>query len=156
MRATRLVIITVPPQPVADEIAALQQRLCSVGGSRAALAWPPHVTLRTGALVPPSELGAFVQGLGRALGDWQSFVIRTDGLWMEDSPRRDLGAFVGLRVKKDAALVDLNRRLLTYTPWRKSDRVSLEPHVTLAFDDLSPPGLRVHSPVAGVAPGGGA
>jgi len=152
MSLTRLVIITVPPQPLAGEIARLQRRLSGIGGSTAALAWPPHITLRTGALVPNSELEAFVQGLGSALGSWEPFTIRADGLWSEAGPRPDLGAFVGYRIVGDAALWLLNRRLLAYTPWRKSNRLTFEPHLTLAFDDLSAEGhericswLKTHS-----------
>jgi hypothetical protein len=49
---------------------------------------------------------------------------------------------VGYRMALDEKLAGLNRRLLGYAPWRASNRVYFQPHLTLAFDDLDREGFR--------------
>jgi 2'-5' RNA ligase len=133
----RFIIITTPPQDVSSRIDEARRHVCSVSGSQAALAYPPHVTLRTGALVPSSLVSSFIDAFGTVVGRWEPFSMRTEGLWR--TSYRDRGEekyLVGYRILKDAALDELNRRLLLCTTWRASSRVSFEPHLTLAFDDL--------------------
>jgi len=135
--AARFIIITTPPQDVTQQIDEARHRVCSVSGSRAALAYPPHVTLRTGAMVPAALVPAFIDAFGAAVGRWDPFPIRTDGLWR--TAYRDTGKekyLVGYHIAKDPALAALNARLLTCTTWRVSSRLDFEPHLTLAFDDL--------------------
>ena len=135
--AVRFIVITTPPRDVSRQIDEARRHVCSVSGSRAALAFPPHVTLRTGAMVPAALVPTFIDAFGAVVGRWDPFQIRTEGLWR--TAYRDAGKekhLVGYRVAKDPALAALNERLLTYTTWRASSRLHFEPHLTLAFDDL--------------------
>jgi 2'-5' RNA ligase len=135
--AVRFIIITTPPHNVAGQIDEVRQLVCSVGRSRAALSYPPHVTLRTGAMVPLALVPTFIEAFGAVVGSWGPFPIRTEGLWC--TAYRDAGKekyLVGYRIVKDLEIVALNARLLTYTTWRASNRQHFEPHLTLAFDDL--------------------
>jgi 2'-5' RNA ligase len=138
----RFIIITTPPDPVSRSVEIARARACEIGGSRAALAYPPHVTLRTGAFVPVAMVGTFINAFGAALGSWEPFTIRTEGLLL--SPYQDGDRekhLVAYRIALDEPLAELNRRLLSYTPWRASNRLHFLPHLTLAFDDLDRDGF---------------
>lgn len=133
----RFIIITTPPHEVASQIDAARRRVCGIGRSHAALAYPPHVTLRTGALVPGPMVSTFIEAFGAAVGRWDPFPMSTDGLsrtsYRDGESEKYL---VGYRVAKEPALLALNERLLRCTTWRASSRIHFEPHLTLAFDDL--------------------
>ena len=135
--AVRFIVITTPPQDVSRQIDEARRHICSVGNSCAALAYPPHVTLRTGALVPAPLVSAFIDAFEAVVGGWDPFSIRTDGLWRTSyRDRAEEKYLVGYRIRKDPPLAALNARLLSCATWRASSRVSFEPHLTLAFDDL--------------------
>jgi len=139
----RFIVITTTPREVERGIDEARRRVCEVGACRAALAYPPHVTLRTGALVPAPLVARFLEAFGAAVGRWAPFPIRTDGLWQTSYRDRDLEKYlVGYRIAKDAPLAELNERLLCCTTWRASDRRHFEPHLTLAFDDLDREGYQ--------------
>ncbi len=134
----RLVIITVPPPEVAEAVEALRAPLCRMADSRAALAYPPHVTLRTGVRVPPARMDDFLDDFRVLAAEQAAFPVRTDGiasLTYEDGGREKY--LVAYRIEPTAPLLHLNRRLLSYRTWRKSDRTDFHPHMTLVFDDLS-------------------
>jgi 2'-5' RNA ligase len=135
--SVRFIIITTPPHDVAAQIDAARQRVCGIGRSSAALAYPPHVTLRTGALVPAPMVSSFIEAFGAAVGRWDPFPVETEGLWRtsyRDGEREKY--LVGYHIEKDPALLALNERLLRCSTWRASSRIHFEPHLTLAFDDL--------------------
>ena len=143
MDGVRLIIITVPPPAVQAEIAELRAICSGVSRSYAAAAYPPHVTLRTGVIVPKEELGIFLDGFGGLLGGVRPFEIRTGEILFRTIPR-DHGVvpIVALEIEPSAELVSLNARLLRYAPYRASERTGFWPHLTLAFQDLTPVGLR--------------
>ena len=140
--SVRFIIITTPPHDVAAQIDAARHRVCGTGASRAALAYPPHVTLRTGALVPGPMISSFMEAFGAAVGHWDPFPLRTEGLWRTSYRDGEKEKFlVGYRIAKEPLLMGLNERLLRCSTWRASSRVHFEPHVTLAFDDLDHEGF---------------
>lgn len=143
MDAVRLIVITVPPAAVRAELEALRTACSGVSASHAAAAYPPHVTLRTGLLVPADELGACLEGLGRQLAGLRPFAIGTGDI-VSRTIARDGGEVpvVALEVEPTPELRALNARLLGYEPYRASDRTGFWPHLTLAFQDLSEEGLR--------------
>jgi 2'-5' RNA ligase len=135
--SVRFIIITTPPNDVAAKIDSARRRICEIGNSRAALAYPPHVTLRTGALVPATMISSFIEAFGAAVGRWDPFPVKTEGVWRTSYRDGENEKFlVGYRVAKDPALLALNERLLRCSTWRASSRIHFEPHLTLAFDDL--------------------
>ena len=140
--AVRFIIITTPQREVAARIEEARRTICGIGASRAALAYPPHVTLRTGTLVPALQLADFVREFGEVVGRWKPFRIRTDGLWQATyRDREQMKHLVGYRIHEDPELMAMNERLLTFTRWRASNRLRYEPHLTLAFDDLNQEGF---------------
>jgi 2'-5' RNA ligase len=150
MDGVRLIIITVPPPAVRTELAGLR-RICSeVSSSHAAAAYPPHVTLRTGLIVPQAAMGTFLDEFGCLLEGVGPFEIATGDIVFR-TISRDHGAvpIVALEIEPSAALVSLNARLLRYQPYRASGRTSFWPHLTLAFQDLSAEGrLRLEQYIA--------
>jgi 2'-5' RNA ligase len=139
----RLIIITVPPAAVVSELSVLRAGCSGVSFSHAAAAYPPHVTLRTGVVVPEAGMEAFLADFGRLLEGVRPFRIRTGDI-VSRTIARDAGKtpVVALEIEQSAELLSLNARLLTYEAYRASDRISFWPHLTLAFQDLSPEGLR--------------
>ena len=140
--SVRFIIITTPPHDVAARIDSARQLVCGIGHSRAALAYPPHVTLRTGALVPGPMISSFIEAFGAAVSRWDPFPMRTEGLWQTSYRDGEKEKYlVGYRIAKDPALLALNERLLRCSTWRASSRIHFEPHLTLAFDDLNHDGF---------------
>lgn len=137
MESMRFVIITVPQQDVIERIDAFRRHVSRITDSVSALAYPPHVTLRTGAAVPLCELDTFVNQFRDHIGEWQTFPIATKRFVTE--PYRHEGEtryFIGYEMEEDDRLFALNGRLLEYAPYRKSRRKHFMPHLTVAFDDL--------------------
>ncbi len=61
--------------------------------------------------------------------------IKSDGCMFEEyAPGKYLA---GYAVKREPSLMALNRRLLSYREYRKSDKREFHPHITLLFDDLT-------------------
>jgi 2'-5' RNA ligase len=44
---------------------------------------------------------------------------------------------IGYRIKKEKPLLALNKKLLSYRKYRKSNRTRFEPHLTIAYKDLT-------------------
>jgi 2'-5' RNA ligase len=143
MDGIRLIIITVPPPAVQTELAELRTICSEISASRAAAAYPPHVTLRTGVIVPPAAMGSFLDEFGLLLAGAAPFEIRTADI-VSRTISRDEGVvpIVALEIEPSAELDALNARLLRYARYRASGRTSFWPHLTLAFQDLTPEGRR--------------
>ena len=141
--SVRFIIITALPEETAREFETARRSVCGIGGSRAALAYPPHMTLRTGACVPRESVDAFLMEFGEAVGTWDPFLVTTEGLLITSyQDQESLKYLVGYKVPKDPPLASLNERLLRCESWRASNRIHFEPHLTLAFDDLTEDGMR--------------
>ncbi len=139
----RFIIITVLPEAVAPGFDEARRRVCEIGGSRSALSYPPHVTLRTGVLVPVEDVEAFTEEIAAVAGTWDPFPVTTEGfLFTEYEDGEERKYLVGYRIQKDPRLTSLHERLLRYERWRASNRLGFEPHLTLAFDDLRMEGFQ--------------
>jgi 2'-5' RNA ligase len=137
-KLVRFILITVPPLEVAVELEAVREELNRLAGSCAALNYPPHVTLRTGFLVPEEEIPNFLYEFRRCFDGEKAFHIRTDGIYC-GLYEQDNGSqyIVCYRIKKEEGLLRLNKTLLSYRKYRKSDRTLFDPHLTIAYEDLS-------------------
>jgi len=134
----RFIIITVPPPAVANALEGPRRLAAERSGSHAALAYPPHVTLRTGAVVPALNISEFAAGIRAALGPWRPFTITARELFhtpYEDGDG-DLRHMVGWRVDANEPLCKLHRDLLSFGRFQLRPQPAFEPHLTLAFDDL--------------------
>lgn len=135
--AVRLIIITVPPSEISEEIDAFRRTIARIGDTREALTYPPHITMRTGALVPPGRLEEYADRFERHLAGISSFLVETDALeqstYEADGGRRH---FVGYGIVRSGPLLELNARLLGFRDWIKSNRTDFYPHLTVAFHDL--------------------
>ncbi len=138
MSDVRFIIITVPPPDVAAALEAPRRAAAERSGSRAALAFPPHVTLRTGAIVPARSISEFAVGVRVALGPWRPFPIAARELFhtLYENGGGGLKHMVGWRVDLDEPLLGLHKALLSFDRFQRRPQPSFEPHVTLAFDDL--------------------
>jgi 2'-5' RNA ligase len=140
---TRFIIVSVLPDHAAEAVREIREPCCRLTGSREALAYPPHITLRTGVLVPPAEREKFIGEFEALTRGVQPFALRTNGILVGR-----LGGEYGdapiacYKIAPNEYLVALNRRLNRYTPYRKSNRTAFHPHVSLAYGDLTENGLR--------------
>jgi 2'-5' RNA ligase len=91
--------------------------------------------------VPAADVGEYVEGLRETLRDFKPFEIRTAGLvsstYVEAGEEKH---FVGYAVEKSEELLALHNRLLAYTPWIKREQPPFEPHLSIAYGDLSAEG----------------
>jgi 2'-5' RNA ligase len=134
----RLTIVTIPPSPLCGRLTGIRLEAATLTGSRAALLHPPHVTLRTGALVPERGIKQFAEALRGAIGPWRPFSLHAQGLF--HAPYSDEQGFerhmVAWRIPRDAPLMDLHARLCTCTRYQRRPQPVFEPHLTLAYEDL--------------------
>ena len=141
----RFIIITVPQLEIVEKIDRFRRAIAEVGDTWEALTYPPHITLRTGALVPSEQVEGYADRFVRHLAQIEPFPIETGPL--EQSTYRSEGEtrrFIGYEIVPSDPLVRLNRRLLEFRDWIKSEQREFWPHLTIAFHDLGEEGaLRV-------------
>lgn len=140
----RFVILGLPPREVQEEIEAFRGPLNRLVGSREALRYPPHITLRTGLVCPDDGAqevsAAFLSHASRGV----LTEVSTGGLFFTTyGPAEDPKAMVGWAVARSPGLMDLHGHLLGFSPWQKGPQGEFQPHLTVAFHDLTPPGLEV-------------
>lgn len=132
----RFVIISVPPQPIADAIEAFRRPINEQVGASEALRYPPHITLRTG-LVCPDDKAALVANQFLAFAEECSAVeVSTAGLFFSaygEPPR----GMVGWSVPMTSSLVALHERLLGFRDWAKGPQGPYQPHLSLCYGDLT-------------------
>jgi len=141
----RYIVLSVPPEPLAQAIRHIQEILSHSTGSKEALRYPPHVTLRTGMVCPDEEAGAAVQAFLKHAGALKAAEIACmDPL---ASSYRDAGGiergFLGFDVSLSESLLSLHRQLLAFEPWKKGPQGGYDPHLSLCYHDLSPDAARV-------------
>lgn len=138
----RFVIITVPPTPVADAIEALRRPWNQAVGTKEALRYPPHITLRTGLVCPdddaPKAAEAFLSHAARC----RPAVVRTQGLFFTTyGARGNEQHMAAWSVALSDALLALHQNLLLFTDWKKGPQGPFRPHLSLSYGDLSSQGL---------------
>lgn len=141
MRQIRFIIINVPQSPLKEQLSNLMVQLRDEGKTYTAVTYPPHVTLRTGAIVPEKEINTFLKGFESHLHGWSPFSIELDGI--HSDTYRSEGAekrIVYYKIKPNNELNRLNEKLLKYKPFIKSNPSAFHPHLSLAYDDLSSQG----------------
>ena len=75
MESVRFIIISTLPDNISNEINILREKLKEVTGACQALTYPPHITLRTGVIVPFSEIQTFIKEFGEIVKDVVPFEI---------------------------------------------------------------------------------
>jgi 2'-5' RNA ligase len=142
METVRFIIITTLPEDISSEIENLRKKLSRVTGSCQALTYPPHITLRTGVVVPADEILYFIKEFGEIIKDVSSFNVETDGLkytnYLSNGKLKNLIIY---KIMHNPELCALNLNLLIYEKYKKSNNNNFKPHLTLAFDDLSRDGF---------------
>jgi len=138
----RFACVTILPPEVAAVIEPLRVKLATLGDAREALAYPLHVTLRTGFLVSAEEEQSLFAEFGSSLAGLGPVTLRTRGLIREayDSPegQRHIIAYA---IEQSEELLALHRALLVYRGYMKGAQYDFRPHLTLAFHDLDPVGF---------------
>lgn len=140
----RFIMISVPPEPLARDLRALQTLLGVESGALEALRYPPHVTLRTGMVCPDEASVEAVRAFGEHAARLDPVELRSEGpvaSGYRDASGAERG-FLGYRMELSPELLELHRGLLAFEPWRKGPQGAFEPHVSLCYHDLSPDSAR--------------
>lgn len=141
-KTIRFIIITTPPEQISRELTGLIEKLADIGKTKAARQYPPHITLRTGVLVPEPELNFFFKDFKKVTDELSAFHIETKGI--DIITYNDNGAvryLVYYRIKENPELRHTNKRLLTYSLYKKSNKTGFHPHLSLAYKDIDESGL---------------
>lgn len=133
----RLIIISVPPPSVLDSVEPLRQSLNKLAGSREALRYPLHLTLRTGLVFPDYLFSDVVEEFFAHAASLRPVSIRSDGLL---STLDGNSPFLGWKVALTPELLDFHQHLLAFSPWRKGPQGTWRPHISLSYGDLSETG----------------
>lgn len=142
----RFICIAPIPAAVASPLEALRGELAEASGAREALAYPPHVTLRTGFLVPPDERQSFFREFGEAVPRGGNIAMRATSLIRGSYESGGvLRYLIAYEVELDGALRSLHESLLAYRRFMKGEQYEYRPHLTLAFHDLSREGFELCS-----------
>jgi 2'-5' RNA ligase len=143
MDTVRFIIISTLPEDITNEINVLREKLSKITGSFQALTYPPHITLRTGAIVPIDEIYQYITEFGETVKNVTPFDIETDGLkftnYISNAKLKNLIIY---KIMHNPELSALNLNLLNYEKYKKSNNNNFKPHLTLAFDDLSEKGFK--------------
>jgi 2'-5' RNA ligase len=86
-----LIVISLPPEPMLQEFDALSQELSELTGAKVALTYPPHVTLRTGFLVPEEDLSVWKDSFTHHLSSISPAKIQLKGLINHQYTDRETG-----------------------------------------------------------------
>jgi hypothetical protein len=135
----RLIIISVPPEPLYQALHTLQVLLSSDSDSREALRYPPHLTLRTGLVCPDEASTAAILAISDYICRLSSVEVRSAG--PEASSYQDAAGnehgFLGYRMELSTELLALHNGLLAYKPWQKGPQGTFEPHLSLCYHDIT-------------------
>ena len=142
MKTLRLIVITVLPEPQASQFKRIRDEASRLSGAKAALTYPAHVTLRTGARIPEDAVSSFIEGLGGVVKGLKPFRLTTDGfdcrLYGDADKQKCLVAY---KVLPTIQLLDAHHSLLSYSSYQRAPQNEYWPHLTLAFDDLTEAGF---------------
>ena len=140
----RFVVITLPPADVCRTIEDLRRPLNALVGAREALRYPPHLTLRTGLVCPDGQAADVARAFLAHAATLSSVPVTTAGLFytVYGDPGAERG-MVGWHFPLTEALQDLHRGLLEFTSWPKGPQGRFQPHLSLAYHDLTPGGVEV-------------
>ena len=137
MEKIRFIIITLPPEHIQTEINNLRTPLCKQSNSFQALTYPPHVTLRTGAIVPLEHITTYIQDFETLLAEQKPFSIESGEIDYGSYFQNDIKKYyIFYKINLSEELAALNKKLLTFKSYIKSNKTTFHPHLTLVFDDL--------------------
>lgn len=145
----RFVIIHSIQQDAGYFLETIRQQLSAAGAGKAALAWPVHLTLRTGLLCPDDQAGKAADDFLAHAADCRRVALEVQDLVASEyGPPENPKGFLGLELEPSRSLLELHSRLLAYKPWAKSEQTEYHPHITLAYEDCSPAAARELLPLA--------
>jgi len=138
----RFVIISVLPEPLKSDMAAINQDFYDRTGSKTALLYPPHITMRTGAVVPVAEVDKYISGFKSTVEtfrenyDENKTLKISDPDWIDYSENGINKHLILYFVERTPWIINLNKTLLQYKDHIKSNKTDFHPHISLAYDDL--------------------
>lgn len=139
----RLIIIAEVPPPQVDDVRALMRACAAAAASETALAYPPHVTLRTGALIPVDALDRWTEDFAACVREATPAAIRTDRFVHEryqgEGERRH---FFGYTIEASRELIELHDDLCAFNRAIKGACGPYRPHLSIAYGDVTEKGAR--------------
>jgi len=124
----RFIIIGVLPEPLRWEITEISEEFFNMSGSQTALTYPPHVTLRTGAIVPVSEIENYIEGFRKTVEIFRnknlekSLINISTPDWVDYRENEINKHLILYFIEKSKWLMELNKTLLEYKKYIKSNK----------------------------------
>lgn len=140
--AVRFVMVTLVPQPLRPELELLMQEFGRMGECRTALAYPPHVTLRTGVVVPETEVEAFSRSFRDHLLDRPAFRVESSEFahssYETATDPAERKHFFGYLIRESRELLALHDHLEKFSLYRKPGPPrEYWPHLSIAYNDVT-------------------
>lgn len=142
----RLFVALLPPQPIQDQVKAMQQEVADRYGSRAALRSPPHITLQPPFEWPSTELFGISEALTAFASQHRPLTLTLSG-FRAFAPR-----VIFVDVVRSPDLLNLHSALLAHIEQALGvvdvigKRRPFAPHMTIGFRDLTRHNFRLAWP----------
>ena len=141
-KTKRYIIITTPPEPISRELTVLINKLAAIGNTITAKQYPPHITLRTGVNIPEHKRDFFFQDFKKVTDELPAFSVKTQGIdiisYIDNGKTRYL---IYYKIEKSREILYTNKKLLSYSLFKKSNKTRFHPHMSLAYNDIDKTGL---------------
>jgi 2'-5' RNA ligase len=144
----RFVIISVLPEPENSNIRKMSEELFLLSGSKTALLYPPHITIRTGAVVPIDTAETFIESFKHHVDKFKNeniakIPVKPANLkftrYEDNGIKKNMVAYF---IEKNLWMESLNRTLSEYRDFIKNPNKEFVPHISLAYDDLDNDGMK--------------
>jgi len=134
----RFIIISTLPEPLFSRIQEEQKELNAITGAKEAMLYPPHITLRTGALVPEDKIESYVVSFRNHIKNIKPCTLSSKSIVYEEYlSDGKTHYFIGYSLTLSSGLYDCHNTLWDFPKYAKSKRSDFNPHVSLAYKDLS-------------------
>jgi len=140
--SVRFIIISVLPEPPRIKVINMMTEISLLAAASRAIKYPPHITLRTGVLVPVGELDSFVEEFGEHTVKFEKSeshdgrIVTGNLELMKYCDGGSLKNILLYPVGITEWLKALNKHLLMFRRFIKSDKTDFSPHISVAYDDL--------------------
>lgn len=134
----RFIIISHLSEQLSKLIVKEQKKLFNLTGSKEALLYPPHITLRTGALVPEDKIEHYLSSFQNNIIGINPFYIKSNSCIFDTYIfEGKKNYFIGYSIFPEAELISLHKRLWDFSEYAKPRKKDFNPHISLAYKDLS-------------------
>jgi 2'-5' RNA ligase len=135
-----LAIVTLFSRDLNQRIEPLRQTISEKFQSSEGLHWPPHMTLRSGFVVPESDVRKLISSFRIFLQAVEPITVKLEGFKFIDDYKTNQWItspyIAGINVVYDSRLKKFHERLMEFKDFSSSSG-EYNPHITLAYNDIT-------------------